>query len=171
MTGCNSSRTYPSADMKLIDGAEVAPAAAWVYGPDMNGSKQNVPRLSRMMRLLMLLLGIAGVPSTGLAALQRPHCARHEATCQHGRPTASSAIVAQAHGQITWSSHQGHDCPHCPASECARVSPCAGASTAVASSGTALTAPRGHRVVIDGLRRLARSAIPAPPTPPPQRIA
>jgi hypothetical protein len=130
-----------------------------------------VPRLSRMMGLLMLLLGIAGVPSTGLAALQRPHCAQHELTRQHDRRTASSTNVAQAQGQITWTNHQGHECPHCPASECARVSPCAGTPTAVAPTRTSIADPQGHRVVIDRLRQLARSAIPAPPTPPPQLIA
>jgi hypothetical protein len=130
-----------------------------------------VPRLSRMIGLLMLLLGIAGVASTGLAALQRPHCTEHELIGQHDRPTASSSSVAQAQGRITWTKHQGHECSHCLASECARVSPCAGPSTAVASSRTALTDPQGHRVVFDRLRQLARSAIPAPPTPPPQLIA
>jgi hypothetical protein len=124
-----------------------------------------------MMGLLMLLLGIAGVPSTASAALQRPHYAQHEQTGQHDRPTASSTIVAQAQGQIAWTNHQGHECPHCPAFECARVSPCAGSLTAIAPSCKAIADPQGHRVVIDRLRQVARSAVPAPPSPPPQLIA
>jgi hypothetical protein len=130
-----------------------------------------VPGLSRMMGLLMLLLGIAGVPSTASAALQRPHCAQHEQGRQHDRPRASSTTVAPAEGQLTWTTHQGHECPHCPASECARVSPCAGTLTAVAPARTSIADPQGHRVVIDRLRQLARSAISTPPTPPPQLIA
>jgi hypothetical protein len=140
----------------------------------MSGGKRilNVSRLCPSIRLLMLLLGIASVPSAGLEALQRPHCAQHEPAAHHERHITAPVAVAHAQDQQAWTHRHDHNCPHCPVSECARVSPCASSSTtAVAPSRAVVEDLHGHRVMIDLLRQLAHSADSTPPTPPPQLIA
>jgi len=120
----------------------------------------------------MLLLGIGSVPSLGVDAVQRPHCAQHERAGQHERHVASSVTAVSAQDQQAWTHSQKHSCPHCPASECARVSPCSGSSTtAVSPSRTVVADLLGHRVTVDLDRQLVHSAVSTPPTPPPQLIA
>jgi hypothetical protein len=119
----------------------------------------------------MLLLGIGSVPSVGVDALKRPHCAQHELAGQHEHHIASSAIVS-AQDQQAWTHRQDHSCPHCPASECARASPCSGFSTTAVAPARAVVADlRGHRVTVDLDRQLVHSAVSTPSTPPPQLIS
>jgi hypothetical protein len=118
----------------------------------------------------MLALGIISAPSVGPWALQRPHCARH----QMAGPGHASEAAAIAHHRdsLTWSQTQHHQCPHCPASECGRAIPCAGASTTPSIPATVAIADfDAHRVVVDRVREQASSATSPPDTPPPQLIS
>lgn len=145
-----------------------------VYGPDMSARKRilKVPRPRLSVGLLMLLLGIVSMPSIGLKAIERPHCAQHEQAGRHERHLASLVIVAHAQGQPAWTQAHDHGCPHCPASECARVAPCTGSTTtAVAPSRAVVEDLDAHRVAVDLTRQLAHSAVSPPATPPPQLIA
>lgn len=129
-------------------------------------------RAARAVRLLMLLLGLVTTPSIGLEAMQRPHCAQHELAEQHNHQLAGSATVPRGHAPEAWIQRHDHGCPHCPASECARVSPCTGATAnALVPSRTAGLILQGHRVALDLGRRRAHSAVSPPDTPPPQLIA
>jgi hypothetical protein len=123
---------------------------------------------ARILRLLMLALGIVATPSVGVEALQAPHCPQHERAGQH----AASSSMAHEHDLQSWSQRHDHGCAHCPASECARVSPCTGSSsTAVPPSRATVDDLRSHRVAVDLARRQAPSAVSSPDTPPPQLIA
>jgi hypothetical protein len=119
------------------------------------------------VRLLMLIVGVLATPGAGMDAMQRPHCARHELAAGH-----RAADVGHDYSQSAWAQQHTHTCQHCPASECARVSPCAASlSVALAPSGAGVYDPQGHRVVTDLDRQQARSAVSSPEPPPPQLIA
>ena len=111
----------------------------------------------------MLILGVVSVPSDGVEALQRPHCARHGTAAMGGHH------IARAHDAAAPSSHT---CPHCPASDCDRVAPCGNSTTTALSSVVAdVHAVPGARVATRLARDQAESAHPPPDTPPPQPIA
>ena len=122
--------------------------------------------LARIIRLLMLALGIISVPSVGPSALQGPHCAQHGASmihAAHGLPSSGRAWTRAS---------SPHECPHCPAAECAQVAPCAGSATTALTPTRALFADlRGHRAAVDLKVQRALSATSPPDTPPPQSIA
>ena len=144
------------------------------YGPDMNCSERypQVPRVGRTIKLLMLLLGIASVPGVGVADLQRPHCGQYELGGHHEPRSTSPSAVAHHQIEQTWTPRHTHECPHCPASGCARVSACAGSSsTAVAPTRVAVADIYGHGVTADRLRQFVHSVVSRPPTPPPQVLA
>jgi hypothetical protein len=125
----------------------------------------------RVLRCLMLVLGVLSAPSIGVETLQRPHCSQHEhASHHHGYGSASM----DAHGpdSATWTQAHDHRCPHCPATECARVSPCSGStSSALTPADVAVTDITAHRVAVDLASTQAVSAVSQPDTPPPQLIA
>ena len=143
----------------------------FAYGPIMMiGVRTSWP--ARAFRLLMLILGIAGVPSVGPQALQRPHCAQHEMALHRMVNTAATLPVKRAQDAQAWTEGHDHDCPHCPASDCASLSPCAGSSTtAIATASAAVAKICGHRVAIYLARERPFSATTPPDTPPPQLIA
>jgi hypothetical protein len=122
------------------------------------------------MGLLMVILGIMSVPSLGMGAWQRPHCAQHGTAIHVGHGVASDR--APSHGAPTWTRGTNHECSHCPASECAKVSPCASSTTtALSPKGIGMTGCPVHRVIIDLAGEQAASADFPPDTPPPQLIA
>jgi hypothetical protein len=144
------------------------------YGPDMrcSGRYPRGPRVGRTIKLVMLLLGIASVPGVGVAALERPHCGQYELAGHHEPRVTSPAAIAHHQIQQTWTPRHAHECPHCPASECARVSACTGSSiTAVAPTCVAVADTYGRGVTTVRLRHFAHSAVCTPPTPPPQVLA
>ena len=123
-------------------------------------------------RLLMFVLGIVATPSIGLASMRRPHCAQHEQTPSHDSQGIRSGGMADRPTGPIWTHRHYHECPHCPASECARTSPCTGTGTAaVRSATTVVTSLDGHRVARKVERERAHSALSPPGTPPPQPIA
>ena len=116
----------------------------------------------------MLLLGILAVPSVGPEALQPPHCLQHAGAGAH--PVHSTAAThSRSGGSSAWAQGHGHDCPHCPASECARVSPCA-SSIVIAIPTREIDAfdPAGCRVALEMDAQRPSSDQPSPDTPPPQ---
>ena len=121
--------------------------------------------------MLMLALSIISVPSTGLKASQRPHCAQHELAAHHQSYGALENAAVHGHGQQAWEQEQ-HQCPHCPASECGRASTCTGSSsTAITPTRAVPTDSYVHRVAVDLGLQLPRSSSSPPDTPPPQLIA
>lgn len=124
-----------------------------------------------LSRALMLALGIVAAPSVGVEALQRPHCAQHGTTGAHGGQHGASVQTAAGTSASAWSQAGTHECPHCPPAECARISPCTGASTTAPLPRTAgIGSPISHRVRLDPVRDQATSAVYPPHTPPPQPI-
>ena len=126
----------------------------------------------RAVRFLMLVLGIVATPGAGLEALQRPHCAQHELGSRHDNHQAALTLVARVHAPAGWTQQHDHSCPHCPASECARVAPCAGSAlTALKSSGAVTYSVQDHRVGLDLDDQHVHSAVSPPDTRPPQLIS
>jgi len=127
-------------------------------------------RLRRVTRLAMLMLGVLSVPSIGPAAMQRPHCA------QHG-PSAAQAHSGDGHhmpgsSSTSWESATQHDCPHCPAAECARIAPCTtSSSAAVSATSHAVTQSATDRAAPRRVQPHLHSTTHQPPTPPPQLIS
>lgn len=127
-------------------------------------------RMRQITRALMLVLGVLSVPSVGPAAMQRPHCA------QHG-PSAVQAHSGHGHqmpgsSPTSWESATKHDCPHCPAAECARVAPCATSSIAALSEASlTVTDLATDRVRVRRVQVHPYSSTQQPPTPPPQLIS
>jgi hypothetical protein len=156
----------PTGDSFLL----VAPRPDCVYGPVMvYGVPISWP--ARVVRMVMLALGIFSVPSVGLNALQRPHCAQHELVAQHGGHGAEVSTSAHGHGRQTWEPQQ-HHCPHCPASECGRAPTCTGSSSTCTTPIRTVAANfHAHRVPVPVGLDLPHSASSTPDTPPPQLIA
>jgi hypothetical protein len=125
-----------------------------------------------LVRTLMLVLGILAMPSTGQAAVDGSHCARHQATAFQMEHAGSMHAMMPAHQAAAWQDGSSHTCPHCPASECARLAPCAGASASV----IAVSAPTPigfstDRVRIFPIRDAVHSVLRQPPTPPPLLVS
>jgi hypothetical protein len=120
----------------------------------------------------MLLLGVMGMPRTGQAAVNGSHCARHEAAALQMEHAGSMDAMMPGHQVAAWQDASSHTCPYCPASECARIAPCTGASSSV----IAVTAPTPialstARVRILPIRDAVRSVLRQPPTPPPLLVS
>jgi len=125
---------------------------------------------SRAIRSLMVALGIISAPSVGLNALQRPHCVQHTMLAGHKGHSSPSSAVPHAHDGM-WTEAQDHRCPHCPASDCARIAPCMGSATvAVIPKRVEVPSVQSHRARVALARDHAYSAISPPDTRPPQLI-
>jgi hypothetical protein len=126
----------------------------------------------RPIRLLMMVIGIASVPSVGPEALQRPHCVQHRAAAIHGGHLPASQQVAAGRESPSWTKAATHNCPHCPDSECARAARCASSPlTALSPTRVAVNQNRGSRTTVRLDRDHALSVPSSPETPPPQLIA
>ena len=129
-------------------------------------------RLSHITRVVMLVLGVFSVPSVGSAAMQRPHCAQHAPSAIHQQAHAGDGQQMPAPRSTSWESATEHDCPHCPATECARVAPCATSSNAaITAMSLAVTQSATHRAVLRRVQHRLYSRTHQPPTPPPQLIS
>ena len=125
-----------------------------------------------MARLLMLVLGVLSVPSIGLAAMQRPHCAQHSPSAVHQEAHPGMGQQAPEPSPTSWDGATSHDCPHCPATECARVAPCATSSNAAVSvTSLAVDQSVTHRATLRRVQHHLSSTTHQPPTPPPQLIS
>lgn len=126
-----------------------------------------MPSLRSLARLvvrgaaLVAVLGFAAAPAS-LAAAAIGHCAGgHDSHAGHGG-TGAPPVAAAAGNPLPG------DCPHCPATGCAGLAPCAGSATAVAAAATPLLVAAGPvRTAAAPLIAGSTSLALAPPTPPP----
>src|SRR6476661_2978074 len=117
---------------------------------------------SRIGRIVVLVLAILSLPGTGLGAVHRPHCTTHPGSSP-GHHQAASVHTGMLQPGIP------HECPHCPATECANQVPCTGSNTLLVSAGPVpRSEPSSHRVTVSPLPCTVRSRTHQPPTPPPQ---
>ena len=106
---------------------------------------------------------------TGWATQFQSHCFSHEARTMsgagHHQPPAELPSPA-------WANADGHDCRHCPPSECSRAAPCStSAGGALVATVVPLVSLTAHQVDMPSRSdALAPSAV-QPPTPPPQPIS
>ena len=129
-------------------------------------------RMHQITRVVMLVLGVLSVPSVGPAAMQRPHCARHEPSAMHQEAHSGDGQQMPESRSTSWGSPTRHDCPHCPATECARVAPCTTSSNAAISvTSLPVTQPATHRANLRRVQHRLYSTTHQPPTPPPQLIS
>ena len=120
----------------------------------------------------MMVLAIVSLTGLGPNVLERPHCAQHGATDAPGGHAAGARHGGAVETSGVWTSPASHDCPHCPATDCARVAPCAGSvSTALSPGGVGLFGPSLRRLIAAAGPERADSACPPPDAPPPQPIA
>lgn len=125
-----------------------------------------------MARALMLVLGFLALPSAGQAAVNGSHCARHGAAAVPMEHAGSMHSMLSGHQVVAWQDASAHACPHCPASECARIAPCAGGTSAViAVSAPTPIAFLAERVRVFPLRDAVHSVLRQPPTPPPLPVS
>lgn len=128
--------------------------------------------VGRLLRALMLMLGILTAPSVDVQALQRTHCTQHGTSQARGGQHSASVHTVAATAPSAWRQAGTHECVHCPPAECARVSQCAGASTtAPLSRGAGIGSPGSQRVRLELVRDLVTSVVSPPQTPPPQPIS
>ena len=129
-------------------------------------------RSSHITRAVMLLFGALSVPSMGPAAMQPPHCTQHGPSATHQKGHSGDGQQVPAPRSASWDGSTNHDCPHCPATECARVAPCTTSSNAAVST-TSLEVSQSvtHRATLGTGRHHLYSIIHQPPTPPPQLIS
>lgn len=125
----------------------------------------------RWYSFVLLVVAILSAPTPASAAGLGSHCARHGASAMH-MAAAGHADMGGGPHHLSWQPAAPGDCPHCPASDCARLLPCA-STTAVAAllRSDDLTLPAVHGDRIRRASAAVHSTIPAPPTPPPQLIA
>ena len=128
--------------------------------------------MRQISRVLMLVLGVLSVPSVGPGAMQRPHCAQHDSSALHQNGHSGDGQQVPAPRPTSWDGVTDHNCPHCPATECARVAPCTTSSNA-AVSGTSLEVSQSvtHRATLPRVQHHLYSIIHRPLTPPPQLIS
>lgn len=127
-------------------------------------------RTRLFLRTLMLVVGVLGMPSAGQAVVNGSHCVRHDVSASQPAHTGDMHQMAGTHA--AWQDASSHTCPHCPASECARIAPCAGGgASALVAAAPELGAPAAGRSRTSVTDDRARSALPRPTTPPPVLIA
>ena len=122
---------------------------------------------------ISLLLLIAAILSTplGWGIAGTSHCAQHGASPMHGVRSGTGHLGSQ-YMDATWSRPSHTDCPHCPASECAILSPCATSTMVVrVTQPPHLVWFEAHSSSFLPAHEPVRSATHQPPTPPPQLIA
>ena len=105
----------------------------------------------------------------GWGAQLRSHCISHQPSPQmvaaHDSHSANDVVA-------TWTGPTGHQCDHCPPSECSRVAPCATqTSAALAAAVVPIVALLTDRA--DPSAEFDPRPLPPiqPPTPPPQPLS
>ena len=125
-------------------------------------------RMGRLTRMLMLALGIVSVPSVGPAAMQR----HDPAAVPHEAHSGGRHRVPEPTQSTSWQEASEHACPHCPATDCARIAPCTTSSNAaIAVASLTVTQTATRRVIARRVRVHPYSTTHRPPVPPPQLIS
>jgi hypothetical protein len=136
----------------------------------IHSARRKEPR--PLVRTLMFVLGVLCMPSAVQVAVNGSHCARHEAAAMQMEHAGGMDAMMPGHQVAAWQDASPHTCPHCPASECARIAPCAGASSSViAVSAATPIAFSADRVRIFPIRDAVHSVLRQPPTPPPLLVS
>jgi hypothetical protein len=159
----------------------LAPMAGWLL-------LRSMPHLRLLVRVLMVVLTVGGVPGHGAAL--GAHCAQHSSgatgdaamAMTAGRSAAPSAAATartahrsesgqSASGSVLAAS--GHQCPHCPPAECATAIRCASGPSTQSAPGAGPAVPGLAERSIRGLAAAPSvTSIPhAPGTAPPQAAA
>lgn len=130
-------------------------------------------RMGQIARMLMLVLGVLSVPSVGPAAMQRPHCAQHDPSAIDPKAhTGDTHRVPEPTNSTSWEGGTDHNCPHCPATECARVAPCTSSSnSAILEASLTVCDLTTDHVRVRRVPVHPYSSTQQPPTPPPQLIS
>lgn len=173
-------RRQSSGLMRVVGTREASSACLVASRPDTGYAARMSRRthtwlaspMGQFTRALMLVLGILSVPSVGPAAMQRPHSTQHERSGIHGDGHSGMHQVPEPTHSTSWDGATQHECPHCPVTECARVSPCSASSNAAISEASlTVSDPDSDRVSGRRVRVHPYSATHQPPTPPPQLIS
>jgi hypothetical protein len=137
-----------------------------------NGCRSRTRRLRRVAKLFVVIVGLATGLNAVAAAGQGGHCARHGASQLHVvQPGGGHQEGHHATG-AAWERPHHTDCPHCPATECARVAPCAtSSSSALLPSSFELGVSLAHAVEVQPTLGALHSTSHRPQTPPPQSVA
>jgi hypothetical protein len=95
------------------------------------------------------------------------HCRTHDSSAMAGMDHGGGAAAPQAPDGQAFS---GHDCSHCPPSDCTTTATCAGLNLSAAVRSEPATWPTcsGSHLTIGNAARWFRSTGFPPPTPPPQ---
>jgi hypothetical protein len=140
------------------------------YAASVNyGTGSGIAFRNRITRSLMLVIGVLAIPSLRPMVMQGPHCAQHEGASIHQDMPQGSEHGMADRRTTSWDDGSTHDCPHCPASECAQIASCASSSgPAAVMTPFVVTHAAAHRAILPGVRHQLSSANHQPPTPPPQ---
>jgi hypothetical protein len=129
-------------------------------------------RVHRWTGRALLLVSIFRLLEAANLPVEGSHCAQHGASAIHLMGVGAVQQMPQGAGMPSWQGPSHSDCPHCPASECARLVPCATTTiVAVATRPDRMVRGAIHRSSVLPVRLPFRSATHPPPTPPPQLIA
>src|SRR5215203_5650636 len=131
-----------------------------------------IMRGSWIIRTLMLVIAVFAVPSLRLTAMQCPPCARPDGSSMHQEMSHGSGHRMAGPAPALWDDDSTHECPHCPASQCARIAPCASSSNAAAvMTPFVVTHTASDQAMPARVPRQLFSTSHQPPTPPPQLIS
>lgn len=123
-----------------------------------------------LVRVMMLALGVLAMPSAGQVLLYNPHCAPHNDSIQPVHDGGMHGMASQP--TPMWQSASPHQCPHCPASECARIPPCSsGSSSLIAATAPVSATVSAGRRWVRPFDDSAHSVLQQPPTPPPLLVS
>ena len=134
------------------------------YGPGMSSWRSGAG-IARAVTTIALVFSAL----TGWAAGFESHCSVHGGTAH---------VVAEPHEHPSdlpspaWTGPDGHDCDHCPPSQCSRVVSCAmSAGMALAARAVPPTGLTVHVVDLPGESDKQPHSPIQPPTPPPQLLS
>ena len=155
----------------------LAPVVSFGYGARMRDLRYRACRsetrwLRRLAKLFLLVVGLSTGLNVAAAAGQGAHCARHGVSQLHVVQPGGGHQESHHGPMLAWERPAHADCPHCPATECARIAPCATSTNgAIPPSPIELGAPLAHAVAVPPVLAALHSTLHQPPTPPPQSVS
>lgn len=102
--------------------------------------------------------------------------AQFHSDCSTPEPATQAMAAHQEHQSehpsVAWTDRHGHECEHCPPSDCSRATPCAmSAGGALVSTVVSLGAMAAHALALPTWHDAAPFSSLQPPTPPPQLLS
>jgi hypothetical protein len=139
-----------SSDVVIVEGAH--------YDPHMRALPLRV-----VLALGLLAQSSAGTPCSG------PNATIAHASMPHA---IHPGVTGRREARAAWQNASHSNCSHCPATACASVLPCAGATAGAAASRWAgFDLPLPHGISLIPPPTAPHLAPSQPPTPPPQSVA